>query len=135
MLTLGNNKVNPIYEWKYPVGFQKPSPSSDRSSKEKFIRMKYDQRAFVEPTKLSQSQLGQRLSQACKQNKIVESLKLLAQGAPVNPDPKEQGKVPINVAIIEGHTLMALLLVLNRADVNYVDSRGWTPMHYAADYG
>lgn len=89
--------------------------------REKFIRMKYEQAAFVTKSTLSQELLDQvcvaaiqtidllscqELYNSCKENDPLNILRLLFQGASVNMKCAAEGNMtPLHAAVIKGHTL------------------------------
>lgn len=51
MCALGNEKVNKVFEHSVPSNWQKPTPKSDRETREKFIKAKYEHKLFINPVK------------------------------------------------------------------------------------
>eukprot|EP01119_Soliformovum_irregulare_P025849 TRINITY_DN9675_c0_g1_i1.p1 TRINITY_DN9675_c0_g1~~TRINITY_DN9675_c0_g1_i1.p1 ORF type:complete len:747 (+),score=228.32 TRINITY_DN9675_c0_g1_i1:245-2242(+) len=137
IMGLGNEKANKIFEAKIPADVKKPGPTSDRQAKEKFIRMKYEQLAFVPVVDTPQAELGMQLYNASRASQPDEVLDLIVKKAPVNfVSPKSlNGKSCLDTAISHGNIAAVALLLFNKADLAYHDLRGWTALHYAAHYG
>jgi hypothetical protein len=136
MLALGNDKVNSIYESALPLDIKKPDSETDRPTREAFIKMKYQEKKFVEKGVLKPAELNKKLYQASKTGDLAEVLKSITLGADINyQNELEDLKTPLHVAIIEGQVTSVMLLCQNRANVNALDAKGWTPMHYATLYG
>lgn len=47
----------------------------------------------------------------------------------------KQGRSPLTLAVMNGHTLLASHLIHRRALVEQADSSGNSPLHYALAYG
>lgn len=61
---------------------------------------------------------------------------LLAHGAGADVNAKDRfGETPLSVAVVEGKSEIAKLLLAHGADVNTKSHWGWTPLHSAAEAG
>jgi predicted nucleotidyltransferase component of viral defense system len=70
-----------------------------------------------------------------KGKKLIEQVKdAIAAGASVNDDARN-GHRPLQLALTNGQTEVALLLIENNADVNYRDRSGQTPLQAAVNHG
>lgn len=60
MLSVGNTMANSVWEGMVRLGRAKPTPSSSREEKERWIRSKYEAKEFLPPlpTIASQQQLS-----------------------------------------------------------------------------
>eukprot|EP01116_Phalansterium_solitarium_P023748 TRINITY_DN8484_c0_g1_i2.p1 TRINITY_DN8484_c0_g1~~TRINITY_DN8484_c0_g1_i2.p1 ORF type:complete len:708 (-),score=331.27 TRINITY_DN8484_c0_g1_i2:373-2496(-) len=134
MVALGNERVNAVYEAQLPPDLVKPNINTDRGVREKFIRQKYQDKRFVARSADSGDLLNQKLVDACHSLDIFAALQALAEGADVNSHGAEDGKTGVHLAIELNSFALLTFLLQNRADVNAVDCRLWTPMHYVACY-
>lgn len=139
MSAIGNENVNRIFESKIPPEIKKPEPDADSIDREKWIRLKYQAKEFVDKTfyaNQSQKELNELLYEASMANTPLDILKCLALGANINYASEKDGlKTCGHRAVIEGKLLNLVLLLQNRIDVNCLDAQHWTPLHHAAFLG
>jgi len=135
MCSIGNENANKIFEAVVPEDVERPTPTSEKPVREKFIRMKYQEKKFVKPTELTQDALNLKFFDAAENNKVIETLEYLAQGANINFINEDHTALQANIIENSSVTAVEVLLVQNRADVNLQNSKGWTALHYAAFQG
>ncbi|GAM20843.1 hypothetical protein SAMD00019534_040180 [Acytostelium subglobosum LB1] len=137
MREVGNSKFNVIYE--HSLSDQvKPTEKCDRAVKEAYIKAKYQTRDFMIKSTLSVEELSKVLYEMTSTSNvgtpvdISRYLKVLGQGADVNYA-DQSGRTNLHQLIWRTDDVTVLELLLQRgANITMVDSRGWTPMHYAA---
>ncbi|KYQ89166.1 ankyrin repeat-containing protein [Tieghemostelium lacteum] len=133
MKEVGNNRFNLLYE--HHLSEQvRPTEKSDRMAKETWIKAKYKTKDFIIRSSLPQEEIGKILFDMIAQGQrdIIRYLKVLSQGADLN-QLGEGGRTPLHQSILKSDDVtVPELLLQNGADVTIGDTRGWTPMHYAA---
>eukprot|EP01102_Stenamoeba_stenopodia_P015303 TRINITY_DN51_c0_g3_i4.p1 TRINITY_DN51_c0_g3~~TRINITY_DN51_c0_g3_i4.p1 ORF type:complete len:750 (-),score=182.80 TRINITY_DN51_c0_g3_i4:1805-4054(-) len=135
MLSIGNTKSNAIFEAKVPPGTERLNPKSPRDARERFIKAKYVQKQFVEPTSMNKAALDLSLWHSSWEDNVIAMAKLVAQGADVNYKSESEEKTPLHATAIEGNLVCMEFLIQSGALVNVVDSWSWAPLHYAALHG
>eukprot|EP01113_Clastostelium_recurvatum_P035898 TRINITY_DN504_c0_g2_i1.p1 TRINITY_DN504_c0_g2~~TRINITY_DN504_c0_g2_i1.p1 ORF type:complete len:853 (-),score=207.33 TRINITY_DN504_c0_g2_i1:2591-5149(-) len=133
MKRVGNTKLNTIYE--QALRESRPSKSSDRETRERFIRAKYVTKSFLAPPP-SSSDPSEYLHHHVNTTKDVPVtiLHLLACGADINSPGSDKG-TPLHAAVSSNKLVYVACLLQNGANLSAVDDvRGWTPLHYAAFY-
>ncbi|TPX31227.1 hypothetical protein SeMB42_g07790 [Synchytrium endobioticum] len=112
-------------------GLAKPTPSSDRALKEKYIAMKY-----VGKEMIRQPDTGSELilAQAVRSADLPRALHCVVLRADVD-EPDLYGTAPLHYAVKAGDTTMVEFLLQWRADVNVLDQSKRTPLHHAAMVG
>eukprot|EP01117_Protostelium_nocturnum_P006686 TRINITY_DN2408_c0_g1_i4.p1 TRINITY_DN2408_c0_g1~~TRINITY_DN2408_c0_g1_i4.p1 ORF type:complete len:653 (-),score=236.18 TRINITY_DN2408_c0_g1_i4:38-1996(-) len=135
MLALGNEKVNEIYEESLPEG-TKITFNSDKITREKFIKAKYQEKKFVARSLVDPETLNLNLFESARTNRLQQCVRLIAQGANVKyMNPSQNKMTPLHVAVKEGHLVTTVLLTQYKSDLNVQDELGNTPLHYAAAEG
>eukprot|EP00727_Mastigamoeba_balamuthi_P010833 m51a1_g6372 hypothetical protein (1150) ;mRNA; r:126741-131727 len=136
MKNRGNTKSNAVYEALLGPETHRPPPNAERSFRDNFIRDKYQRKAFVVKPTVSKEELCKSLHAAAQRRDTGaadEILKLLAQGAEVNsPSADAEHRAVVFEPLVRGNLLALEALIQNGANTSAVDSRGWTPLHYAA---
>lgn len=130
---VGNSNANAVLEAAVPTTMKKPTTSSTRAEREKWIKAKYADKAFVKPYK--GVSISQDFITAVKNEDLAASYTLLLQGADPNcTDSIEHKKTPLHHAAYNGDIAMLELLLLNGANPNVIDDTNqmWTPLHYCA---
>jgi hypothetical protein len=118
---IGNARANSILEEK--VGDAKITDRATREEREAFIKRKYVQREFVEPTPID-------ALQAVRQGDYLSIFKAVCSG---NIADDRNGYTALHCAASKGDAVMALLVALN-LPVTDVLNEGWSPLTYAAFY-
>jgi Putative GTPase activating protein for Arf/PH domain len=110
LLSLGNNKVNPIWESGLAAqkGWKKPDRNADRKSREDWIRSKYMWKGFLVFTELDGSSERERngkfsrdLCDAAARGDVVAAANALAHGGSVEwTDQTRGGKTPLHLCAL-----------------------------------
>jgi len=104
--------------------------------KEDYIRMKYEQLAFVNrQLRKDDDDLGKQLHSSVRTGNLDTSLRLLSIGAQVNYLYLEKGNSPLHVAAKSGQHLQVELLVSYGADPAAPDTNNHTPEEIARNEG
>jgi ankyrin repeat protein len=131
--TIGNSMANSVLEGTVPASAKKPGPTAARADREKFVKAKYADKAFVKPYR--GISISQDFMTAIKNEDMPAAFTLLQQGADVNSiDVAEYRKTGLHHVAYNGDVAMMELLLLNGANANAIDetNNGWTPIHYCA---
>ncbi|KAL1500873.1 hypothetical protein ABEB36_006298 [Hypothenemus hampei] len=133
MLAIGNQLANSVWECQSHSSRQKPTSTSSREEKERWIRAKYENKEFL-PSPNTTMPLGQQLIDAvCAQNvKGIIHVLALANQQQVNTTvgPRDL-RTPLHLACAMGNLAVAQLLIWHHADVKAVDQDGRTCLAYA----
>ena len=137
MMRFGNGLFNSVYEKKLDtLHEEKPTHTSERSEREKFIYAKYQERRYVEIEDTETESLGKAFLEACENNDPLMVVKMLAHGADVNwKDTDNNGKTPLHSAVESNNIAMVEFLLQNGANVMVCDRDGKAPMHITAEKG
>lgn len=113
--------------------FKKPSPKDSNTVKLNFIKMKYENLAFISRNGKYSSieELNQQLVAAVKTNNYELTLRILAQGADANYRSQEDGNQLLHTAVLHNQIGQIELLCLYGADVGCLDRMGQTPLDLA----
>jgi Arf-GAP/coiled-coil/ANK repeat/PH domain-containing protein len=137
--TVGNENSNSIWESSLsnnPAHLKmRPTSSSDRGSREAFIRDKYEKKAFVGPNKNKPvAKLNSRLWKAIEDDNSLAMLEALAWGAdPNHSNAAEDGRTALHQAVMYRNPILVELLLQHPGTaIDRKEVRGWTPLHYAA---
>ncbi|XP_039749849.1 centaurin-gamma-1A isoform X1 [Pararge aegeria] len=127
MVTMGNALGNSIWEADLR-GHIKPIATSTREEKERWIRLKYERRAFLssEPTITG----GEALRAAGARGAVGVLARSLAAPAPRAPAPVERA-LALRAAAAAGHLAAAQLLIWHNGNPNFPDADGHTCVFYA----
>ncbi|KAH1022304.1 hypothetical protein HUJ04_011726 [Dendroctonus ponderosae] len=132
MLTIGNTLANSVWESQVH-NRTKPTPTSSREEKERWIRAKYEHKEFL-PAPNNTMPLGQQLiDSVCASNvKSIVHVLALANTQQVNTTvgPRDL-RTPLHLACAMGNLSIAQLLIWHHADVKAVDQDGRTCLAYA----
>lgn len=141
---IGNSNSKAIFEHKIEglTNVKRLYPSSDRPSREEFIKNKYVKKLFIDDSDVSvtspddvNKSLFAAVSRRNSENVALSLIKLLANGADPNfSNASEESKTPLFQTLVRGNLLNLEILLLNGADVTVPEERGWLPFHYAAFY-
>ncbi|CAK1545998.1 unnamed protein product [Leptosia nina] len=130
MVSMGNTLANSIWEADLR-GHIKPISASSREDKERWIRMKYERRAFLSSTETNgASSVGEALKGAAARGGIATIARLLAAPPPRAPSPTERA-LALRAAAAAGHLSAAQLLIWHNGNPNFPDADGHTCVFYA----
>jgi hypothetical protein len=134
MKAIGNYKANTsIYETRLGSDVPRPVPTSDRASREAFIRTKYVEKRWVE--KIDADQLQATLHNLMRRGRpfgAVSLRKLLAQGADPSWQSSEDGTTLLHRCALDQNIACIELLIRCGARLDAVDTQGQTALHIAA---
>ena len=141
---IGNSNSKAIFEHKIEglTNVKRLYPTSDRPSREEFIKNKYVKKLFIDDSDFKMTSrddvnksLFATVSRRNGENVALSLVKLLANGADPNfSNTAEEAKTPLFQTLVRGNLLNLEILLLNGADVTVPEERGWLPFHYAAFY-
>jgi hypothetical protein len=120
---IGSDKSNTMLEEK--CGDEKITPRCDIETREKFIKKKYLEKAFVSDDVVD-------IYAAIQNEDIMSVYKYIIQG---NLQKQQEPFTVLHAAAIVGNPIIFQLIVLNTTLIDVVDENGLTPMSYAAAYG
>lgn len=112
MLAIGNSLANMVWESRIQ-GNVKPTPTSSREEKERWIRAKYENKEFI-PITSNSMPLGQQLIDAVCSSNVKSIITVLAQAnaeqvnTPVGP---RDLRTPLHLACALGNLAIAQLLI------------------------
>lgn len=112
MLAIGNSLANSVWESK-TQNHVKPTPTSSREEKERWIRAKYEYKEFLSTSNNSMP-LGQQLIESVCSSNIKSIILVLAQASPeqVNtPVGPRDLRTPLHLACALGNLAIAQLLI------------------------
>ncbi|XP_045517984.1 centaurin-gamma-1A isoform X4 [Pieris brassicae] len=127
MVSMGNTLANSIWEADLR-GHIKPIAASSREDKERWIRMKYERRAFLSST--DSSVMGDALKTASARGGMSTIARLLAAPPPRAPSPTERS-LALRAAAAAGNLSAAQLLIWHNGNPNFPDADGHTCLFYA----
>lgn len=138
LMAIGNSTSNLVFEGtyrapedpaatpEYPI---KPTPRSDRGTRERFILAKYKDKMFVQRNE--DPNLNSQMWTALKFGDIRKICQLLAQGADLSARNPENGQYPMHIAVERGNVVLTEYLFQNSAKLNVQDLSMATPLHIA----
>ncbi|KAI8423964.1 hypothetical protein MSG28_002633 [Choristoneura fumiferana] len=127
MVSMGNGLANSIWEADLR-GHIKPIASSSREEKERWIRLKYERRAFLSSTEVPTG--VDSLLTASSRGAVSLLARMLAVPAPRAPAPAERA-LALRAAAAAGQLPAAQLLIWHNGNPNYPDADGHTCVFYA----
>ncbi|KAK3586293.1 hypothetical protein CHS0354_035694 [Potamilus streckersoni] len=133
MTSIGNNVANSVWEANLK-GRLKPSASSPREDKEKWIRCKYESKDFLPPPPYVDIPLNQQLIDALVREDIRNIVLILGHGHPEDinaPYSKDDGRTALHIAAALGNVVFVQLLLWYGANVKVVDHEGRNALWYA----
>ncbi|XP_078454326.1 uncharacterized protein LOC144720974 isoform X1 [Lampetra planeri] len=133
MLAIGNSTANGVWEAD-TRGRGRPQPDSPREEKERWIRAKYESRAFLGAAPPCEVPLGQQLLRAVVEDELRTAVLLLAHGS--RDDVNEtygdgDGRSALHLACAMANVVLAQLLIWYGVDVGARDARGHTALVHA----
>ncbi|KAL5010703.1 hypothetical protein ScPMuIL_013008 [Solemya velum] len=137
MMSIGNTTSNTVWEAN-TKGRPKPSASSPRDEKERWIRSKYCNKEFVPPPPYLDIPLNQQLIDALVREDIRNIVLVLGHSRPddINaPYSKDDGRTALHIAAALGNVVFVQLLLWYNANVKVVDHEGRNALWYARSSG
>ncbi|EDO42956.1 predicted protein [Nematostella vectensis] len=137
MCSIGNSLANSIWEGR--IGNrEKPTPSSSREEKERWIRSKYENKDFLSELPSCDFSLGEQLYEAVDKEDLPLCILLLAYCTPddvnaVNDDVNRY--TALHVSSILGNIVITQLLIWYFADVKILDAKGRSALWHANSSG
>ncbi|XP_050664291.1 centaurin-gamma-1A isoform X2 [Leptidea sinapis] len=131
MVTMGNTLANSIWEADLR-GNIKPIVTSSREDKERWIRLKYERRAFLSSADLNgkTSGVGEALKTACVRGDLRTAGRLLAASPARAPSPTARS-LALRAASAAGDLPAAQLLIWHNGNPNFPDADGHSCLFYA----
>ncbi|XP_060801734.1 centaurin-gamma-1A isoform X2 [Amyelois transitella] len=127
MVSMGNALANSIWEADLR-GHIKPMATSTREEKERWIRLKYERRAFLPPDEAPPS--PEALRTAGSRGALAALARLLSAPPPRAPAAHDRA-VALRAAAAAGQLAAAQLLIWHNGNPNYPDADGHTCVFYA----
>ncbi|RLN94712.1 hypothetical protein BBJ28_00006177 [Nothophytophthora sp. Chile5] len=134
---LGNAAVNAVWEHTVPQGWTKPTASTSRDEKARFIKAKYHFHGFAQPCAAlealeeedgaSKEELAKRFVQGAAHGDLRELMWCLAHGVDVNVRAGDQQETALHASAAAGAANCCEYLVLNGASLVLTDKRGRLP--------
>ncbi|KAJ8569219.1 hypothetical protein ON010_g6044 [Phytophthora cinnamomi] len=134
---LGNNAVNAVWEHTIPDGWTKPTPTTPREEKSRFIKAKYHFHGFAEPdaslseleidNSVLKQELAKRFIAGASLGDLKELMWCLAHGIDVNVRAGEHNETALHVSAASGAAMCCDYLVVNGASLTLTDKRGRLP--------
>ncbi|CAB3239245.1 unnamed protein product [Arctia plantaginis] len=127
MVSLGNDLANSIWEADIR-GHVKPIATNTREEKERWIRSKYERRAFVCGAAVAAGL--EALRTAASRGALAALARALAAPAPLLPAPHDRA-LALRASAAAGQLAAAQLLIWHNGNPNYPDADGHTCVFYA----
>ncbi|KAJ8727341.1 hypothetical protein PYW07_001460 [Mythimna separata] len=127
MVSLGNDLANSIWEADFR-GHVKPMATSSREEKERWIRLKYERRAFLSSEVVNTG--IEALRTAGARGNVAALARALCVPPPRAPAPSDRA-LALRAAAAAGHLAAAQLLIWHNGNPNYPDADGHTCVFYA----
>ncbi|XP_041970576.1 centaurin-gamma-1A isoform X2 [Aricia agestis] len=125
MVSIGNTLANSVWEAE-PRGHVKPVATATREEKERWIRLKYERRAFL----TASTSDGEALRAAAARGAVASLVRALAAPPPRAPAPLDRA-LALRAAAAAAHLPAAQLLIWHNGNPNFPDSDGHTCVFYA----
>lgn len=137
MTSIGNTVANSVWEANCK-GRHKPTSTSPRDEKERWIRGKYVDKEFLPPPPYVDIPLNQQLIDALVREDIRNIVLILghAQAEDITaPYSKDDGRTALHIAAALGNVVFVQLLLWYNANVKVVDHEGRNALWYAKSSG
>lgn len=137
LISIGNDRANSIWEAKNEKLkeqglIEKPTPTSDRSYREKYINEKYLKKLFLSST-LQDEVSSNSILEAAENGDVLGLHKAIVAGTDINIQSKTDLRTPLHLAVIGQHQLCVELLCQSNAFTNITDTNGLTPLDIAKE--
>jgi hypothetical protein len=140
MLSLGNTRVNSIYEALLQKNCDdecRPSPESDQIIKEHWITSKYIRKEYIwsgeNQEEFILNTIHEQYFKAVERGDLPEAIRYIALGADVNYKDPKTGRNALHQAIISQNDVNAVFVMQWIDDLNDIDNSGRTALHYAVE--
>ncbi|BFZ22466.1 hypothetical protein BsWGS_25505 [Bradybaena similaris] len=137
MVSVGNGTVNSVWEAN-TKGRPKPSSSSHRDEKERWIRAKYETKEFLPLLPYIDIPVNQQLIDALVREDIRNVIIILARAEPDDINAsynKDDGRTALHIAAALGNVVFVQLLLWYNADVQVLDHEQRSALWYANSSG
>lgn len=137
MCAIGNARANSVWEGKIQ-NKTKPSPSSSREEKEKWVRAKYEAKEFLQDLPPCDFPLGEQLLEAVMREDLPQCILLLPRCSPedLNAINEDRGSLtPLQISCSRGNIVITQLLIWYFADVRILDGKGRSALWHAKSAG
>ncbi|XP_059140274.1 centaurin-gamma-1A-like isoform X2 [Physella acuta] len=137
MVAIGNSIVNSVWEANIK-GKLKPSQTTLREEKERWIRAKYEIKEFLPPLPYIDIPVNQQLIDALVREDIRNIIVILGHAEPEDinaPYSKDDGRTALHIAAALGNVVFVQLLLWYNANVKVVDHEGRNALWYARSSG
>ena len=151
LISIGNNRANTIWEARNEEvkeemrllgkmlesqdklgSLGKPTPSSDRAHRERYIIDKYSKKLFL-PSNLKEEVSDISMLEAAQYGDILGIHKAIIAGIDINIQSESDARTPLHLAVIGQHQLCVELLCQSNAFTDITDSFGLTPLDIAKE--
>lgn len=140
MLSLGNTRVNSIYEALLIKNCDdecRPSPESDQIIKEHYITSKYIRKEYIwsgeNQEEFILNTIHEQYYKAVDRGDLPEAIRYIALGADVNYKDPKTGRNALHQAIVNKNDVNAVFVMQWIEDLNDTDKEGKTALHYAVE--
>ncbi|XP_055860467.1 arf-GAP with GTPase, ANK repeat and PH domain-containing protein 1-like isoform X1 [Biomphalaria glabrata] len=137
MVSIGNSTANSVWEAN-TKGRPRPTQSSQRDEKERWIRAKYEAKEFLPPLPYIDIPVNQQLIDALVREDIRNIIVILGHAEPEDinaPYSKDDGRTALHIAAALGNVVFVQLLLWYNANVKVVDHEGRNALWYARSSG
>ncbi|ORX44677.1 hypothetical protein BCR36DRAFT_586045 [Piromyces finnis] len=140
MLSLGNTRVNAIYEALLQKNCDdecRPSPESDQIIKEHWVTSKYIRKEYIwsgeNQEEFILNTIHEQYFKAVDRGDLPEAIRYIALGADVNYKDPKTGRNALHQAIINKNDVNAVFVMQWIDDLNDIDNSGRSALHYAVE--
>jgi len=140
MLSLGNTRVNAIYEALLQRNCDdecRPSPESDQIIKEHWITSKYIRKEYIwsgeNQEEFILNTIHEQYFKAVDKGDLPAAIRYIALGADVNYKDPKTGRNALHQAIINRNDVNAVFVMQWIDNLNEIDNSGRTALHYAVE--
>lgn len=139
---LGNDVVNAVWEHTIPKTWAKPTPTTSREEKTRYIKAKYHFHAFAEPDatledddRVCKQELAERFIAGASRGDFKELMWCVAHGVDVNVRTGKLQQTALHVCASFNFTSCCEYLIQNGANLTLTDQRGQLPYDAAKASG
>jgi len=145
LITIGNYRANVIWEARNEEvkeelkslednlgSLGKPTPTSDRAHRERYIVDKYSKKLFL-PSNLVEEVSNHSLLEAARTGDVLGVNKAIIAGVDINFQSESNNQTPLHLAVSGQHQLCVELLCQSNAFTDIPDTVGLTPLDIAKE--